>query len=311
MSTILISGGAGFIGVNLVRALNAAHTGQIRVLDNLSVGKARDLDGLPVELIRGDIRDPEAVVQAMAGVRTVVHLAAQNGVVESVAHPEISLAINVQGTLNLLQAAVRQGVQRFILASTGGAIAGEVAPPVHEDMVPRPLSPYGASKLAAEGFCSAFWGSYGLKTIPLRFSNVYGPYSYLKGSVIANFFRKVQAGGELVIYGDGEQTRDFIYVEDICQGIVAALTADLPYGQPIQLGSGQETSVNTLVRLMRQVVGVGQFPQVRYEPPRAGEVLRNFVAIARAKKYLNFSPKIDLLTGLRQTWNWFRQESGR
>lgn len=302
----LITGGAGFIGVNLVRALTAKGE-RIRVLDDLSAGRAQDLEGLPVELIVGDIRDSKTVRAAMAEVKVVVHLAAQTGVVDSVAHPEENLMVNVLGTLNLLQAAVEAGVDRFIFASTGGAIMGEVELPVHEEMVPRPLSPYGASKLAGEGYCSAFWGSYGLETISLRFSNGYGSYSYHKGSVIAKFFRQIQAGDELTIYGDGEQTRDFVYVGDLCQGIIAAMESELPYGGAIQLGSASETSINELVKLMRQVVGDERFPPVRYAPPRAGEVRRNFVSIARATRLLNFSPKTDLLSGLRQTWEWFQR----
>ncbi len=289
-----------------MRELVRINQGRIRVLDNLSAGRAQDLEGLPVELIKGDIRDLATLPAAMDGIQRVVHLAAHTGVVESVANPQIALDINVQGSLNLLQAAVEHKVERFILASTGGAIIGEVTPPVHEDMVPNPTSPYGASKLAAEGFCSAFWGSYGLKTVSLRFSNVYGPYSYHKGSVIAKFFKQLQSGEPLTIYGDGEQTRDFIYVEDLCKAIVAALEVDLPYyGWPIQLGTGQETSVNTVVSLMRQLVLAKEFPQMLYAPSRPGEVTRNFVAIDRASRYLGFSPRTDLWEGLQKTWAWF------
>lgn len=306
MGLILITGGAGFIGVNLVRAL-AAEKADIRVLDNLSAGRAQDLNGLPVDLIVGDICHAETVAKAMSGVNVVVHLAADTGVVESVANPEHNLAINVLGTINLLQAAVRNKVERFIFASTGGAILGEVTPPVHEDMVPGPISPYGASKMAGEGYCAAFWGSYGLKTVALRFSNVYGPFSYHKGSVIAKFFRQIMAGKELTIYGDGGQTRDFVYVQDICEAIAAGLTADLPYGKPIQLGTGIETSINRMIELMGQVVGEGQFPPVRYAPTRPGEVQRNYVSIARARKCLGFSPTTDLLAGLTETWKWFQQ----
>jgi UDP-glucose 4-epimerase len=304
MTDILITGGAGFIGVNLVRALSRAGA-RIRVLDNLSAGRAQDLEGLPVQLLVGDIRDRQAVAAAMADAQVVIHLAAHTGVVDSVIDPETDLRVNVLGTLNLLQEAVSAGVDRFIFASTGGAIVGEVEPPVHEEMVPRPLSPYGAGKLAGEGYCSAFWGSYGLKTIALRFSNVYGPYSYHKGSVVAKFFRQVQAGKELTIYGDGEQTRDFVYVGDLCDAILAALPAELPYGRTLQLGTGRETSINQLVDLLRPVVG-DRLPPVRYAPPRAGEVRRNYVSLAQAAKWLNFSPKTDLLTGLRLTWEWFQ-----
>ncbi len=308
MDVILITGGAGFIGVNLVRLL-AASGRRIRVLDNFSTGKAPDLSGMPLELVAGDIRNPRDVDAAMANSRIVVHLAAHTGVLDSVKDPEHNMGINVAGTVNLLQGAVRHGVERFIFASTGGAILGQVNPPAHEEMPPKPISPYGASKLAAEGYCSAFWGSYGLKTVSLRFSNAYGPYSYHKGSVIAKFFRQIQEGKELTIYGDGEQTRDFIYVTDICRAIAAVLEADLPYGEAIQLGTGKETSLNQLLNLMRQVVGEDRFPPWQYAPPRPGEVQRNFVSIAKAQRFLDFSPNTELRTGLKLTWEWFNHHS--
>jgi UDP-glucose 4-epimerase len=303
----LLTGGAGFIGANLIRHL-AAPGVQIRVLDNLSGGCRTDLAGLPVELIQGDIRDVNLVNQAMAGVQAAIHLAAHTNVVESVKTPELNLETNVRGTFNLLQASVQNEVERFIFASTGGAIVGDVEPPVHEDMAPHPISPYGASKLAAEGYCSAFWGSYGLKTVCLRFSNVYGPFSYHKGSVIAKFFRQVQLGEPLTVFGDGEQTRDFIYVGDLCQGIIRALDAPLLFGQAIQLGSGRETSIIKMLGQLREVVGNHRFPPVKYAPSRPGEVQRNYVNIARAQKYLDFSPATDLRTGLQKTWEWFREK---
>ncbi len=305
----LIAGGAGFIGSNLIRALPRQVT-KIRVLDDLSSGRARDLENLPVELMVGDIRHRELVDQAMAGVEIVICLAAHTGVVQSVENPAADMSVNVAGTLNLLEAAVRHRVDRFIFASTGGAIVGEAEPPVHEDMPPRPLSPYGAGKLAGEGYCSAFWGSYGLKTVPLRFSNIYGPFSYHKGSVIAKFCRQIQARRELTIYGDGEQTRDFLFVEDLCRAILRAIQVEVPFGQPIQLGTGRETSINTLVHLLHQVVGEEHFPPVTYASERPGEVRRNYVDISRAGKYLDFTPTTDLLTGLNKTWEWF-QKTGR
>uniref|UniRef100_A0A7C3V986 NAD-dependent epimerase/dehydratase family protein n=1 Tax=Desulfobacca acetoxidans TaxID=60893 RepID=A0A7C3V986_9BACT len=303
----LVTGGAGFIGSNLIRALLSRPGLKIRVLDNLSSGRGQDLDNLPVEMVVGDIRDRDLVDRVMAGIQVVIALAAHTGVVQSVENPAEDLSINVAGTLNLLEAAVRHRVDRFIFASTGGAIVGEAVPPVHEDLPPRPLSPYGAGKLAGEGYCSAFWGSYGLKTVPLRFSNIYGPFSYHKGSVIAKFFRLVQARRELTIFGDGEQTRDFLFVDDLCRAIRTAMTADLPFGEPVQLGTGRETSINALVHLMRQVVGESRFPPVRYAPPRPGEVQRNFMNIARARKFLHFNPATDLATGLRKTWQWFQK----
>lgn len=306
----LITGGAGFIGANLIRALAlAAGTGTLRVLDNLSAGRAEDLAGLPVDLVVGDIRDREVVASAMKGVNIVIHLAAHTGVVQSVENPAHDLSINVLGTLNLLEAARENWVERFIFASTGGAIVGNVDPPVHEEMPPRPISPYGASKLAAEGYCSAFWGSYGLKTVALRFSNIYGPFSYHKGSVVAKFLRLLKRREELTVFGDGEQTRDFLYVEDLCQAIVRAVAADLPFGKPIQLGTGKETSINQLLGAIKQVVGPEMLPKVNYAPTRPGEVQRNFVSISRAEKYLNFAPPTGLEEGLKRTWNWFLKEN--
>lgn len=304
--TYLVTGGAGFIGANLLRRL-AGTAPSLRVLDNLSAGRLADIAGLPVEFIHGDIRDPTLVDRAVAGATVVIHLAAHTNVVNSVETPELNFDVNVKGTFNLLQASVAHRVERFIFASTGGAIVGDAPPPVHEEMAPRPVSPYGAGKLAAEGYCSAFRGSYGLKTVSLRFSNVYGPYSYHKGSVIARFFRQIMRGEAITIYGDGEQTRDFVYVDDLCEAIVAAVDADLPFGQAIQLGTGRETGINRLVELMRQTVGRGGFPPITYAPSRAGEVARNFVNIERAKQFLGFTPRTDILTGLRQTWVWFQK----
>uniref|UniRef100_A0A7V4G8K7 NAD-dependent epimerase/dehydratase family protein n=1 Tax=Desulfobacca acetoxidans TaxID=60893 RepID=A0A7V4G8K7_9BACT len=305
----LITGGAGFIGVNLIRTL-APWAREIRVLDNLSAGWREDLTELPVSLYVGDIRDREAVEACMAGVEVVVHLAAHTGVVPSVADPVFDQEVNIQGTLNLLMAAVRHGVERFLFASTGGAIVGGVTPPVHEGLPPRPLSPYGAAKLAGEGYCSAFWGSYGLKTVILRFSNIYGPWSRHKGSVIATFCRRILRGEPLTIYGDGTQTRDFLFVGDLCRALGAAVQAEVPFGEPIQLGSGRETSLRTLLHTLEEVVGKGCLPPVVFAPPRPGEVFRNYVSIAKAKRYLGFEAATPLRQGLKATWEWFQREAG-
>jgi UDP-glucose 4-epimerase len=305
--TFLVTGGAGFIGSNLIRHLAASDV-CIRVLDNLSTGSREDLAGLPVEFIQGDIRDARVVDQAVQGCEVVIHLAAHTNVIESIKAPELNLKTNVQGTFNLLQASVRHRVKRFIFASTGGAIVGDVIPPVNEEMAPHPISPYGAGKLAGEGYCAVFWESYGLKTVCLRFSNVYGPYSYRKASVVAKFLRRIQLGQPLTIFGDGEQTRDFFYVEDLCQAVLQALNAPLPFGRAIQLGSGTEISINHLVDLLRRVVGEGGFPPVKYAAARPGEVLRNYVSLDRAQKYLAFSPATDLKAGLQKTWEWFQEQ---
>ena len=304
--TWLVTGGAGFIGVNLLRRLRTAGA-HVRVLDDFSTGRREDLDGLGAELIEGDIRDGDAVTRALAGVDVVVHLAAHTRVIESIADPLGSFDVNARGTLTVLEAARRSGaVRRVVFASTGGAILGDAVPPVHEDMPARPLAPYGASKLAGEGYCSAYFGSYGLATVALRFSNVYGPWSYQKGSVVAAFFRKILTGEPLVIYGDGQQTRDFLFVGDLCEAIVAATRHDVG-GQVFHIAAGIETPIAALAERMLRVTGAGV--AIEHRPARAGEVRRNCARIDRARTLLGFSPATPLDTGLRETWDWFRAQT--
>ncbi len=303
MARILITGGCGFVGVNLIPAL-LKRSEHVRVLDNLSTGRREDAEALGVELVVGDIRNPSDVARSMEGVDEVIHLAAHTRVVDSIEDPRTNFEVNALGTLLLLQAAVKNGVKKFVMASTGGAILGEQPPPVHEEMVPRPLSPYGASKLTGEGYCSAFFGSYGLPTVALRFSNVYGPYSYLKASVVAAFYKRLLQGRPLVVYGDGNQTRDFLYSQDLVQAVLLALEK-APGGEVFQIASGQETTVNDLVAIMREVVPDARF-DIEHQPPRRGEVLRNSCDIRKAKKALGYAPATDLRTGLKQTWEWFR-----
>jgi UDP-glucose 4-epimerase len=307
MKTYLITGGCGFIGVNLVATL-VERGAQVRVLDNLSLGRRADIEPFGVELTVGDIRDRAAVLDCARGVDTVIHLAAHTRVVESVENPEINFDVNVVGTFNLLEACRRSGVRKFILASTGGAILGEQTPPVHEEMVPRPIAPYGASKLAGEGYCSAFHGAYGMQTVALRFSNVYGPWSYHKGSVIAQFFRNIMQGSPLIVYGDGRQTRDFVFVGDLVEAILAADAAELG-GEAIQIASGRQTSLNELLQLMREVVAGRSF-EVLYEPARAGEILHNYALIDKARWLLGYEPRTQLRDGLRATWQWFNGRKG-
>lgn len=297
-----MTGGCGFIGVNLIRRL-AVQASSIRVLDNLSLGKREDIAPLDVELQMGDIRDPEAVAKACKGIDVVVHLAGHTRVLESLSRPALNFEINVNGTFNVLEACRNTGAQKMIFASTGGAILGEQEQPVHERMAPRPLSPYGASKLAGEAYCSAFFGSYGLNTVALRFSNVYGPYSYHKGSVVAAFFRNLRQNEPIVIYGDGEQTRDFVYVGDLVEAILLADQTNTP-GEVFQIASGRETSLRTLVETMQTALPELTF-RIRYEPARAGEVLRNYANIEKARRLLRFDPKTKLDKGLRSTWDWF------
>ncbi len=302
MKTYLITGGCGFIGVNLISQLAAAGN-RIRVIDDLSLGRKEDIERFDVELQVGDIRDSALMQQLCRGVDVVVHLAAHTRVMDSIADPTLNFAINAAGTLNVLQASRDCGVGKVIFASTGGAILGEQEPPVHEGLVPRPMSPYGASKLAGEAYCSAFFGSYGLNTVALRFANVYGPHSYRKGSVVAQYFKCLIRGEPLVVYGDGQQTRDFVFVEDLVRAIMLADQIDTP-GEVFQIASGRETSIQELLSVIRQVLPGVKF-ELQYEPPRKGEILRNYAKIDKARRVLKFEPTIQLSEGLRLTWAWF------
>jgi UDP-glucose 4-epimerase len=308
MKSYLVTGGCGFIGVNLTTRL-VTQERRVRILDNLSLGKREDVEPLGVDLQVGDIRDFGAIQKACEGIDTVIHLAAHTRVIESVTHPELNFEINAIGTMNVLRACRDAGVKKVIFASTGGAILGEQEPPVHEGMVPRPVSPYGASKLVGEGYCSAFFGSYGLNTVALRFSNVYGPHSHNKGSVVAQFFRNLAQKQPLIVYGDGEQTRDFLYVSDLVEAILLADKTNTP-GEVFQVASGRETSIRTLLETMKKVLPDVQF-DIRYEPARAGEVSRNYASIEKAHRMLGYDPKTELDDGLKNTWQWFQSTAGR
>ncbi|WP_310620112.1 NAD-dependent epimerase/dehydratase family protein [Flexibacterium corallicola] len=301
---ILITGGCGFIGVNLISALVEANISEeIIVLDNEITGKSSSLRGVTHQFIKGDIRDHHSVDDAMIGVDAVVHLAADTRVIDSIKNPTYNFEVNVKGTLNILEAMRKNGVSQLINSSTGGAIIGCVTPPVHEKMPVNPASAYGAAKAAAEAYCSAYSQSYGLAVTSLRFSNVYGPCSLHKGSVIAAFMRNILSGEPCNVYGNGDQTRDFIFVNDLCFGIISALRLKL--SGVFQLGSGHATSVNEIITLLKTVTGVKHDFEVRYHDFRAGEVRDNFADISKAAKALRFHPKTSLEIGMGKTWEYF------
>jgi UDP-glucose 4-epimerase len=301
MKRVLITGGCGFVGVNLAAALTKSGAYQVRVIDNESLGKRKHLDGIEAGFVLGDIRNRDEVRGAMQGCEAVVHLAADTRVIESIEDPQLNFDTNVIGTFNVLEVMRELGVSQFVNASTGGAILGEVDPPAHERMLPQPMSPYGASKLAVEGYCSAFSASYGLHAASLRFSNVYGPRSFHKGSVVAHFYKQILKGEPLVVYGDGSQVRDYVYVEDLCDGIISAIERNA--AGVFQLGTGIPTTLNELIDEMRPVTGM-EF-EVQYEPARAGEVHTTWCDISKAREGLGFNPDTPLATGLAETWNWF------
>jgi UDP-glucose 4-epimerase len=305
---ILITGGAGFIGSNLVariRSLSLDH--DITVLDSEILGNRSVLDAFDCRFIHGDIRDAAMVRAAVDGADAVIHLAADTRVIPSIENPVFNMEVNVVGALTVLEAMRNSGVKRFVNASTGGAIVGAAEAPVHEGMVPSPLSPYGASKLAVEGYASAYEASYGMNCVSLRFSNVYGPRSFHKGSVIAAFMKNILNSRPLDIYGDGSQTRDYVYVDDLCDGIISAVGSQV--SGPVQLGTGAPTALNDLVALLREATG-SSVPVIHH-PFRAGEVLNTWCRIDRARAVIAYDPSTELIDGLRRTWAWFCQERSR
>lgn len=305
---ILVTGGCGFIGTNLAHLLVAVGH-EVHVLDDESSGNRSALDGLDVEFIKGSVTDPEAVAAAVDRIDAVVHLAADTRVMDSIENPSKNFQSNVVGSFTLLQGMRDASVKRIVAASTGGAILGEVPCPVHEEIMPRPLSPYGASKLAMEGYLSAFGGAYGFKSAALRFSNVYGPRSLHKGSVIALFLRQIINGKELSVYGDGEQIRDYVYVSDLVDGILTALQAEVT--GVFQLGTGIPTSLNQLIEEIREVVGpLGDF-KVNYIDKRDGEVVNSYCDISKAKAAFGYEAPTPLREGLAETWNSFQRDHKR
>jgi len=259
-----------------------------------------------VELIVGDILDEKLALTAAEDIDVIVHLAANTGVLPSIEDPRGDCETNVLGTLNYLEAARRRKVKRFGFASSGAPL-GEQEPPINENMAPRPLSPYGASKLAGEGYCSAYFGSFGLETVALRFGNVYGPGSTHKSSVVAKFIKLLMAGEPLTIYGDGAQTRDFIFIEDLIEAIRLAAFAPSIGGEVFQIATHQEHTVlevaNALNRLAER--HLGKKSELIHEEQKAGEIRRNYSDISKARNLLGFKPRYNLEEGLEKTFLWF------
>ena len=324
----LITGGCGFIGTALIRSLKEEGAHGIRVVDNLTVGDRDDLkvaadfvekapenpgridpEG-PVELVVGDITDAELALGAAEGADAIVHLAANTGVLPSVEDPRADCRANVFGTLNFLEAARHNGVGRFVFASSGGTVIGEAEPPIHEEMAPHPVAPYGASKLAGEGYCSAYYQTFDIQTVALRFGNVYGPLSGHKNSVVARFIKRATSGEILEIYGDGTQTRDYIFIGDLIRAIKLSATTDGVGGETFQIATSAETTVRGLTdRLPPALAEAGiKDVEVRNTDARRGEVRRNFADTSKAKRLLGWQAEMDLDEGLRRTVAWFMAE---
>ena len=296
----LVTGGAGFLGAALANRLACAgHT--VRALDDLSAGDPARLDSRVV-LTRGDVSDVPKLWTLLQGVDCVYHLAARVSVPESILYPRDYNAVNVGGTVAVMEAMRDAGVKRVVLTSSGAVYGEQEQQPVREDLVPNPGSPYAVSKLAAEHYVRTIGALWGIETVILRVFNAYGPGQSLPPAhapVIPQLLNQALGGGSLVVFGDGKQSRDYVYIEDVVEGLVSAATAKNIDRQIINIGSGTDVSVNALV------VKVGRATSRKAEPlhsgAQSGGVSRLCADITKAQRLLNFAPKVDLDTGLRLT----------
>ena len=300
MTLCLVTGGAGFIGSHLVEAL-VEHGERVRVLDDFSTGRRENLDAVAghIELLEGDVADPETVERAVAGCDYVLHLAAIASVQASLKYPRRTQQVNVEGTLNVLEAARQAGARRVVLASSAAVYGDHTALPLREELPPHPLSPYGASKTAGEAYCSAFHAGYGLPTVVLRFFNVYGPrqdpanpYS----GVISIFAAQMSRGERPVVYGDGVQTRDFVYVADVARAMLLACERKTAVGGVFNVAGGKQTSVLQLAAVLNQVLNVSLTPA--FAPARSGEVRFSQGDVRRAREVLGWEAQVPLREGL-------------
>jgi UDP-glucose 4-epimerase len=309
---ILVTGGAGFIGSHTVDALVAAGAGEVSVLDDLSTGKRSQVNA-KAALYQTDLRDAAAVAAVVekAHPEIIFHLAAQMDVRRSVADPAFDAQVNLVGFLNLVESARRHGLKRVIFSSTGGAIYGEQDEfPCTENHPRRPVSPYGVAKLATEAYLFFYKAEYGIDYLALRFANVYGPRQDPHGEagVVAIFCGRILDGKPVTIYGDGTQTRDYVYVGDVVRAVVAAANSSAS-GIALNIGTGVETNVNDLYSTL---AGIANFPaRAEHAPARPGEQKRSVISAARAERELGWRPEKKLADGLEETFKYFKQQRGR
>ena len=294
---VIVTGGAGFIGSHLADAL-VARGDDVLVIDNLQRGRRENVPA-GVDLVERDIREPLGDVFAGFRPDAVFHLAAQADVRLSVERPDEVAQINVVGTINVL-AAAQEHEAKLVFSSTGGAIYGECSRPAREDDPLKPLSPYGTAKLAAESYIGMFNRLHGSQHTVLRYANVYGPrqVAELEGGVVAIFFDRFRSGGQATIYGDGKQTRDFLYVSDIVDATLAAVDEQGLFN----VGSGRETPILELHELCRRASGTKGDPE--FAPERLGEIQRSILDPGHGEEGLDWKPKLTLEDGLRRTWEW-------
>ncbi|MEZ6117886.1 MAG: SDR family oxidoreductase [Pirellulaceae bacterium] len=308
MRKFLVTGGAGFIGSHIAEAL-AARGDTVHVLDNLSTGFRTNVDAIEgdVHFFEGDINDADLVDQAMDGVDCVYHQAALASVPRSVKHPLDTNHACVTGTLNILDRARRNGVRRVVYAASSSAYGDQPFSSKREIDLPSPLSPYAVAKLAGEYYCHAFYHTYGLETVCIRYFNVFGPrqdpgspYS----AVIPLFITALLSGEAPVVYGDGQQTRDFTYVANVVHGNLLAADAPDAVGKTVNVANGKTTSLLTLLELLNEYLGTDVRPQ--FEAARAGDVRDSLADITRAQQLLGYEPPVTFEDGLRRSIEYYR-----
>jgi nucleoside-diphosphate-sugar epimerase len=311
MAKYLVTGGAGFIGSNLARYI-LAKDHDVVVVDNFATGKPENLNDIRdrITFIEGDIRCRETMDNAIAGCAAIFHEAALGSVPRSVKDPVTSHDVNVNGTINVLESARALGVNRVVFAASSSAYGDQKESPKHEGMVPAPISPYASSKLACEGYLQAYAAAYGMETVSLRYFNVFGPYQDPNGAyaaVIPAFVSRLLKGEQPVVFGDGEQSRDFCYIENVCHAnwLAAHAPAEVCTGEAINIACHHATSLNQILDKLSKLLGVEV--KAEYGPMRAGDVKDSLADISRAKATIGYEPQVYFEEGLERAIDWYRE----
>ena len=305
----LVTGGAGFIGSNLADEL-IRQGARVRIMDNFATGFRENLDEIEgdFDFIEGDITDPTAVRKAIKGCQTVFHQAALPSVPRSVENPAETHRVCVNGTLDLLTAARDNGVRRFIYAASSSAYGDQPTLPKVETMSPEPMSPYAAAKLTGEYYCKVFYKVYGLETISLRYFNVFGPRqnpASMYSGVISRFIDALMNGSRPVIFGDGEQSRDFTYIDNVVNANINAAEAGCGLGETINAANGDRISLNSLLDVLKDITGRKDL-EAEYQPPRTGDVKHSQADNRRAIEVLGYKELVGLREGLSRTIDWWK-----
>lgn len=311
MAKYLVTGGAGFIGCNLVRfLLEKDH--DVVVLDNFATGKRENITEIVdrITLIEGDIRHRETMDRAVAGCDAIFHEAALGSVPRSVEDPVTSHDVNVNGTITVLEAARAAGVKRVMFAASSSAYGDQEESPKHEQMVPRPISPYAASKIACEAYLRGYAAVYGMETLCLRYFNVFGPYQDPFGAyaaVIPAFVSSLLKGKKPVVFGTGEQSRDFCFIQNVCQAnwLAATAPADVCKGQAINIACHKATTLNQILDQLRDLLSVDV--QAEYQPMRRGDVMHSMADVSLAKATIGYEPRVYFEEGLQKAIAWYRE----